>query len=42
MNKRIIFILPEFKDGGGNRWSVNLANDLSKIYKKEVVNCPIT
>ena len=33
MNKRIIFILPEFKDGGGNRWSVNLANDLSKIYK---------
>ena len=32
MKKRIIFILPEFKDGGGNRWSINLANDLSKIY----------
>ena len=33
MNKRVIFILPEFKDGGGNRWSVNLANDLSNNYK---------
>jgi glycosyltransferase involved in cell wall biosynthesis len=34
--KRIVFILPEFKDGGGNRWSVNLANHLSEDYNIEL------
>jgi glycosyltransferase involved in cell wall biosynthesis len=32
MKKNFIFILPEFKDGGGNRWSVNLANSLAPSY----------
>lgn len=32
MEKKFIFILPEFKDGGGNRWSVSLANYLSNDY----------
>ncbi len=33
---KIIFILPEFKDGGGNRWSVDLSNYLCKNFKVEL------
>ena len=38
MNKdKLTFLIPEIKDGGGNRWSINLANYLSgKGYEVEI------